>query len=582
MSEARVAGSPAIGSPNRVSTLIAAAVFAGALLLRLAGLGWGLPNAYHNQTYHPDELINYGVAQQIDLAHGRITPGFYHYGADYFIALSVVDKMVAAYGGGEPSIQNWDAYWRFVGESIWAGRLMSAFAGAGCAVVAWLILRRMTTRFGALFGAALVGIAPAFVVHSRFQTVDVFAAFWLFLSALFALRPLGAAAGSEAESDPARSTGDLRDALLAGVFAGISTGSKYIGVLVILVLWITLGLGRKPRWWVNALAGTGACLLTFLVTNPGIFLDSAKFWADFEFELGHTATGHGLVFIGTSSGFLYHLGNLVIGIGLLATLAGLVGLIYASYRRHPWAIALLAFALVYYVVIGRAEVKFIRYTFPLLLPLCVGYGYAMGTAFRSKTRRGLALTAVGVFALTGNPFFDFGGFIGAARYTFFMGGPDPRDEAAAYLRTVAPQGSVGIVKDPWFWTPPLIKDAGLPRSSMKIIYSEVAESEHPRVLRYLPGGGLEGRQDWDSRLLTDLKPDYVVFSSFEAIDEERLRHVSNLDPGTQSLVQSYEAFMTRLQKEYTQVNVFGGLVPEIHDLMYIRPTVWIWKRNGTR
>lgn len=581
MPEPRVAGSPVIGSPNRASTLIAVAVFAGALLLRLAGIGWGLPNAYHHQSYHPDELINYGVAQQIDLAHGRVTPGFYNYGTAYFIALNVVDKMVAAYGGGEPSIENWDAYWRFVGESIWAGRLLSAFAGAGCAVVAWLILRRMTTRFGALFGAALVGIAPAFVVHSRFQTVDVFAAFWLFLSALFALRPLGAAPGAEAEGDPARAPNDLRDALLAGLFAGISTGSKYTGVLILIVLWIALGLSRKPRWWLPALEGTGVCLVTFLVSTPGIFLDSPKFWADFQFELGHSATGHGLVFIATSSGFLYHLGNLAIGVGLLATLAGLLGLIYGAYRRHPWAIALLAFALVYYALIGRAEVKFIRYTFPLLLPLAVGYGYAMGAAFRSRTRPSLALTAVGVFALTGNPFFDFGGFIGAARYSFFMGGPDPRDEAAAYLRDVARNGSVGIVKDPWFWTPPLIKDAGLPRSSMKIIYSEVATAEHPRVLRYLADGTLDGRRDWDSRLLTELKPDYVVFSSFEAIDEERLRHVSNLDPGTRSLVENYEAFVTRLQKEYTQVNVFGGLVPEIHDLMYIRPTVWIWKRNGT-
>jgi hypothetical protein len=203
----------------------------------------------------------------------------------------------------------------------------------------------------------------------------------------------------------------------------------------------------------------------------------------------------------------------------------------------------------------------------------------MGTAFRKKTRRGFGFAALGVFALTGNPFCDpFGGLIGAAHNTYLMVAQDPRDEAARYLKRAAPNGSVGIVKDPWFYTPPLIPDAGLNRGQLKTIYEELAQSNHPKLVRFMPADG-SAPIDWDLRLLTDAKPDYVVISSFEANDEARLTQVQGLDPGVQSLVDHYKAFIDELPKRYGRAVPFGGQMPEVHDLMYIRPTLWIWKRN---
>jgi hypothetical protein len=561
-------------------------LFFASLLLRLVGIGWGLPNDLHNQSYHPDEMDNYGYSQKIDLAKGQLCPGKYSYGSAYYIAENIVDKVVTAYGGeppapaGQPTPSDIKAFWRYIGNQILGGRILSALAGAGMVVVVWLILRRITTQFGSLFGAALVGIAPGFLVHSRFETVDVFATFWLGLSALFGLRVLGAMPDSLASVD-ARVPRDMRDAVLAGLFAGVSAGTKYTGVLVILVLWMCLGLTRRPGWWKAVAIGTVVSFAAFVATTPGFVWDSAQFWKDFNFEVIHTSTGHGLVFAGTPSGFIYHFGNLIVGLGLFATIAGIVGLAYGCYRKHAWAIALVVFAVVYYVVIGRAEVKFMRYTFPLLLPLAVAYGYGMGTAFRRKGRAGHTLAVLGVFALTGNPFIDFGGLIGGVHYTHLMSARDPRDESAIYLQQVAAQGTVGLVKDPWFWSPALIPDAGLNRGQLKQIYSELAETQHPKVIRYLPTDG-SPPMDWDLRLITESKPDYIVFSSFEAADEIRLTEVSNLDSDTQGLVDRYKAFITELEKDYVGVSAFGGMVPEIHDLMYIRPTVWVWKRKGLK
>jgi 4-amino-4-deoxy-L-arabinose transferase-like glycosyltransferase len=571
-----VSGSLNIESLKKPAILIPIGLFLASFLLRLVGIGWGLPNDYRNQTFHPDEVTNAIISQEIDIAHGDFLPSFYNYGSAYFIAESLGGKIAATYWEGVPKDDQAERpFWLYMGRIILAARIINALAGAGAVVVAWLILRRITSLFGALFGSALFAIAPGFLVHSRFATPDVFATFWLCLSALFALRIIGAMPGSVAAED-SRPHADLRDSMLAGIFAGISTGTKYTGVLVLVVLFVCLGLTRRSRWWVAALAGLGSCVAAFLATTPGFFAESTLFWHDFAFEMQHTATGHGMVFTATPSGFVYQLGNLAAGVGMILTLAGVLGLVYAAYRKHAWAIALLAFSVVYYAVIGRAEVKFLRYTFPLILPLAIGYGYAMGAA-RRRQGWGHFAVAGGIIGLGG---LDFGGLAGAVRYTQFMTIKDPRDEAAEYLRQVAPNGTVGIVKDPWFWSPPLIPDANLHREDLSAVYDEVIASEHPKVLRYLPSG--ERRMDWDVRLLTQAKPDYVVFSSFESDDEERLSRAKGLDPGTQSAVDHFLAFRSELLSQYRLARPFGDLGPPIHDLMYIRPRLWVWKRKDLK
>lgn len=561
-------------SPKRLALLIPLGLFAISFLFRLVGIGWGLPNELHNQSYHPDELVNWQVAQQIDISHGKFTTGFYNYGTAYFLAENIVTQAIAGYGGG-PKENDPQSLWQFIGRCQLGGRIVNAFAGAGCVVVAWLILRRITTLFGALFGAAMVAVAPGFLVHSRFETVDVFATFWLFLSALFALRILGPSPDSMA-SEEFREPDDLKDALLAGIFAGISMGTKFTGALVLLVLFVSLGLTRRPGWWKPLLAGVAACFLAFVLTTPGFLFDSERFWQGFGYELSHSATGHGLVFMGTPSGFVFHLINLAVGVGALLSIAGLAGSGYAAYRKHTWAIALLVFAIVYYIAIGRAEIKFLRYTFPLLLPLAIGFGYMMGTA-RRRGGWGHAAVAAGIIAIAG---LDFGGFAGAVRYTQMMAANDPRDEAAVYLRDTAKDATIGLVSDPWFYSPPLIPDAGLTRNQIPLLYNEISRAEHPKIARYVAGGDLAQRVDWDTRLLTETKPEFVVYSSFEENDLLRLTGMATLDPGTQAQVDRYRQFRIELEKFYALAAPFGiPATPAIHDLMYIHPTLFVWKRK---
>jgi hypothetical protein len=547
---------------RRKSLLIALGVFVFALIVRLIGLGWGLPGDQRNFSLHPDEPVVFLYSQQIEPAKFDFTPGFYNYGTLYLTLLRVSTDVAEAYGAG-PTDNSGDAAYQAIGRFTKVGRVLSALAGAATALLVLLILLPRIGEVGAVAGAIAMALAPGHVVHSRFQTVDVLATCFLAASLYFALRPL-----KEGESY-------TRLAVWSGVFAGLSAGTKYTGILALLVLAVMVLV--EKRGWKPMLVGVGCALAVFVLVTPGVVTDSSAFMRDFKYEMTHTQTGHGLVFAGTPSGFVEHVKNLFVALGFFASLLGLIGIGRAAYRRHAWAIALLVFALAYYVLIGRAEVKFMRYVFPLLPVLAVGFGWLLGRAvFALKSGAqggvmarsgGVALIAVLGIASSAST---------TALYTAWMAGTDPRDTVAQDLRQDV---TVGLVQDPWFYTPSFYKNSA---SGPFVPFEKRKEwmdaAMNPRVVRYVP---VEGeRVDFDKRLLTELSPDYVVLSSFEVGDINRLLKLPSPPPEFITQIGRAEEFMDTLQTGYERWKVRGQdgtYLP--HDMMYIRPIIEVWKRK---
>lgn len=556
-------------SPSpRHGLLLGAAVFLFALVIRLVGIGWGLPNDEHWQSLHPDEPIVWIYSQQVNPAQFDFDPGFYNYGTLYLSMLRVATDATQAYGGG-PKDRSEKEMWMAIGRYHLAGRAMSAVAGAATAWVVVALLWRRAGLLGAGLGGLALALAPGHTVHSRFQTVDVLSALFVALALLLAVRMV------EQEGEPKRWLGIDRYAIGAGAMAGLAAGTKYAGVLVLLGVFVAVGLatrgrdGAKPA--LTMLTALGATGMTFFLTTPGALTHLSTFLRDFRYEMAHTATGHGLVFAGTTSGFVYHLANLSSGMTVLVALAGLIGLGWAAGRREPWALIGLAFAVAYYVLIGRAEVKFFRYVIPLLPVLALGFGWLVSVAHREMGMRGKLLVGFLVIALGG-------ALSSTVRSIHFMTTIDPRVEAARYIREQAPKGTVGLVSDPWYWSATLYPQVALPRSTPFALRDQLMrQAGPPRVLRYIPAQP-EERFDWDTRLL-DENPDFVVYSSFESADLNRIRRL-NL-PGFQLQVERFNAFMARLEREYEPVRIFGPGGPTIHDLMYVYPSVAVWKRKDT-
>ena len=531
------------------------AVFILSLAMRLVGIEWGLPNDLHRESYHPDEPINVHFAQEIKPWAFQLTPGFYSYGT-FYLTLARIASSDAGMGDN------------FVGEAgpadekacLLPGRIISALAGAGTAWVLFAILRRRTNLFGAVFGGLALGFAPAFVVHSRFYTVDVTATFLFALSLLFSLRLL-----PDQELKPPNHF--IRWALLAGLFAGLSAGTKYTGGIAILGIYTAIMLSKGSDRIRLALIATGAAFVAFILSTPGVLFDTARFTSGFMYEVLHVSTGQGLVFVDTPPAAIEHVISLAIGLGFLVLALGGAGLFYAAFKKHAWALVVLVFALTYYLLISRGEVKYLRYTFPLYVPLAVGFGWLVGQAHQRKDNLGRVVVALGIFGI------GIYQLVPDVKYAAWMSAEDPRDTAGRTLIDLAnkhPGMTVGVTDDPWFYTPALYPDAAMSRPQWILMgLRRMQEARDPRVVRFTP----------------DQKPDYVTYSSLKAYDLERLKDAKDLSPDNQKLIDDWKSVYSRLENEYVPFMKFGNADPNRQyreDLEYVQPDIFVWKRKDLR
>lgn|GEM_PF-321214 len=570
---------------NKIPFLIGLGVFVVCFVFRLVGITWGLPSDSRYHSLHPDEELVLAYSQTIEPAKGKFTPGFYNYGTLYLTIQKITTSVVAGYGGGSQKEDGSDMH-LVVGRFLLAGRVVSALAGALAALAVFLTLLRHTNWMGGLLGAAAMGLTPGLLVHSRFQTVDVLATCFLTWCFYNCSRMFPA----EGEEIDVKKLQKL--AIWAGVFAGLSAGTKYTGILAFVAvgfaLFFVLGKDRIAEVAKLKLIAFAAMMIVFVLVTPGIALDTAKFMQDFKYEMTHTSTGHGLVFAGTSPGWVYHISNLVVGYGGPLLIFSAFGIGYAIYRKQTWLIGPLVFAILIYILIGRAEVKFLRYTFPLIPIFAMGFGWAVGHAHEKGTMAAKAFVAFCIVSLGGFG----GGLVSSANLTSWMNQPDVRDQMGDFVRENLPKGSsIGFVKDPWFYSPTLHPNIQAGPAQMRIEnrLEQITQIPDFRVVRYVPEDVTQ-RQDWDVRLLTELKPDFVIFSSFETEGLVQLKLQKNPDPQFNVQLSQFSEFMEVLQRDYEMTGVkspTGASIPllgqdgllftgGIHDMAYIRPQLWIW------
>jgi len=545
-----------------------ALIFAIALLIRLVGIQWGLADNVHNQTFHPDEEVNWRYSQQMQPARLNFLPGYYGYGTLYFTFLNVASDVTASYTGVPVGPNDW----KFIARCELAGRIISALAGSGFACLVFLSGLKLKNKFTGWIAGLVIAVSPGLVVHSRFATVDMLAAFLVAVSGLFACRIL--VDGSTAEKET------MKWAIWAGIFAGLSAGTKYTGVIAIFMAIAALLITKPNNYWKSIWASVLASVIAFIVSTPGVILDSKAFWRDFSFELLHSESGHGLVFEGTSSGFIYQISNLILGMGLILALCGIGSLIYFAIRKNSWAWILLAFAIPTYILIGKSQVKFFRYCIPFAYPLALGIGM-LASSGDQKTVKGRAWIGLAVLGLSG---VDGGGLASTIQNTGAMLAPDPRVQAANYIQSQSSNSTtLGLASDPWFWTPPIFANTGLIRMVPFPIRDQFRiQATKPRVLEFIPPD-FNARFQWDPRLLTDLNPDFVTYSDFESLDLDRLSALQKSGIAfpleIQVDISRYQTFQADLTKNYKLIATYGYHSLAVEDMRYAMTTVYLWKRT---
>jgi hypothetical protein len=563
------------------------ALFGLALGVRLVGIGWSLPNAERHYSYHPDEwlllLASYFV---VNPYAGEFLPGFYNYGTlpmylwslwlHWLSAVGVIDRLPENATPAQIAELRAQLY-------LWA-RVLVALMGAGTAVVVGRTVAQVAGIGAGVVSALAMAFAPAFVVHSRFMTVDMPTTFFVALA-------FHKAVALHASPRPMRT-------LLWGAFwAGCAAGSKYNAGLALLAplvgLWLLPNLPVAKR-----LLGSGAAVgvagLTFLIVCPGVWADSARFWANFWYEVRHVGQGHGEIFTDTGLGWLYHLKpNLSTGFGAVGLLASAVGWALHARNRVWWGV--LAASLAYYLLIGAAEVRFLRYTFPLFPMLAMGVGLSLPPSLRfpplreGNRTRGQAPPLregnrtqgreLGSPCEQGEP--KGGGLLPALRsllivaaltwqllstasLTACMVRPDARDQAAGWARATLPEGArIGFPTVPWFYTPPLFAEIGELRWQDRL-----AAAQRATRYRLIPLAPPE----WNAEALQATLPEYLIISEFESRDVARIGRAD------------YQAFMRIVEARYTLLRTFENEPPLLgrqvgmpHDLLYICPEVFVYR-----
>ncbi|MEJ5251377.1 MAG: glycosyltransferase family 39 protein [Chthonomonadetes bacterium] len=524
------------------------AILAIAFVFRCTGIRWGIPDALHYFSFHPDEWVILGYTLGLDIPHGQIDPHFYNYGTVYLYLLHLAILAGSTYGWITMPA-DFAQYEAFAGLYL-TGRWLSVLAGAVTCWLAWEIGRRVCGYRCAAVSALLLAVAPLHTLHSHFLTTDATATMFT--------------TGVLLASLALYESGSRRALVASAVLTGLASATRYNAGLVLiaplLVLWWR-GREHREAWLGRALLLVVLSAGAFLVFCPGVWLNPEEFWRDFGYEARHVREGHGLVFVNTGLGWVYHYWtNLRFGLGLPLLLLSTLGMVIAPLSRRPQVLILWVFVLVYYLFLGSFAVRFARYLLPLLPPLMVLTGWLVAEGWRNTQQMGRVVLAVVVGAVT--------------LYTLLWGmavvlallSPDPRVRALQWIRREVPQGTtIAFATIPWFYTPPLSPYWGELQPARRA--ERAREVQEYRLL--VPD------TEWDPSVLKEAQ--VVVLSQFEKDDAVRVRHAPAL------------TFLEELERSFRPVARFdttfrlGGIVfgkrDVPHDMLYPFPRLEVWKRR---
>ncbi len=329
-------------------SLLLAIILLGTFVLRVWGSGFGLP-AYTR--YHPDEHALVERAAAI-LWTGDWNLHRFNYPPLYAYFQAGGYALYFLYGVTRD-------LWRYVPNFVvpnyyHVGRVLTACFGTLSVLVVYLAGRQLSDRRTGLLAAALLGTNYLHVIHSHYATFDVMVGFWVSLAFLF--------------SDLIRTRSEARWHLLAGLCAGLAGATKYNGaaalVLPLLAHLLATPWGGWDRFAGRLLLILGGFLLAFFGGNPFALGNLPDFLNDLATVLYHYGTEHP-GFEGTGN-WRWYPSVLLTSPDAPLAIAGALGFLGLLWRDWKRGLLLVAFPILYYLMIARFVVRFERNLVPVV------------------------------------------------------------------------------------------------------------------------------------------------------------------------------------------------------------------------
>jgi 4-amino-4-deoxy-L-arabinose transferase-like glycosyltransferase len=189
-----------------------------ALVLRLAGIGFGLPVHLHG-----DECIL--VERALAFASsGDFNPHYFIYPSFFIYLLFALNSLLSSLIGGILG-------YPLAGQDYYLiGRIVSASLGVATVVCVYVITRRVANKRAALLAALTLSIVNLHVQHSHYATTDVAMTFWVTLALLGLMAWL---------------QGDNRAPYFTGVSIGLAAATKYNAAVLLSSVFVA---GLLQEW----------------------------------------------------------------------------------------------------------------------------------------------------------------------------------------------------------------------------------------------------------------------------------------------------------------------------------------------
>lgn len=340
----------------RKQSLALLAILGVGLLLRLWGLGFGLP-----YDVHPDE--HQYVEEGLSLLLNRNpnpqkfnNPSLLKYtlAAEYG-GLYWLGRTAGRFGGWH----DFRAFWYAHPEVFYLlGRLTTVLLGVGSILVLYHIGRETSDRKTGLVASALLSATFLHARDSHFAVNDIPVTFLALVSLRFALR--------------IPRTRSWHDYVLAAFFGGLAASTKYTGGFVVLCIAAAhlVAQWRQRRWatlWDRRLIVAAAVfVLAFLLGTPFAILDAGCFWEDLVKMYQRGSEGYKGIIIDPDGGYLFYLKSLLWGMGYGLLAACLLGLAYVAWKRPGEAVIVAIFPVAIYLFMGRQLMFFARFIIPAI------------------------------------------------------------------------------------------------------------------------------------------------------------------------------------------------------------------------
>lgn len=400
-------------------------ILAGALALRLWGVGQGLPFAYNADEY--SHFVPHAIGMfNLD----SLNPQYYGNPPAYTYVLRLV---FAVWFGGRTGVSN--AFALHPTEVWIVARVTAALLGTLAVWLLYLTGARLFDRRVGLLAAAVMGVAflPVFYSHLALNDVPTLAPLTL---ALFGT------AGVLRYGRPL-------DYAVAGIGLGLGCATKYTaGIVLVPLLAATavqfLAPGGERVAPIGLLIAGATAVGAFLLADPYSVIDFQGFKNGLVHQSSVTQDGAGKLGTTQKSGLYYYLWTFTWGLGWVPALAAVGGAVALWRDERRLVLVLVPAPLLFLLFVGIQGRYFGRWLMPVFPIMCLLAAYfALELADRAARRRSQlrpTFVALGAVALCAQ------GVVYSIHSDLVLSRPDTRNLARAWMVANVPVGAKVVVE----------------------------------------------------------------------------------------------------------------------------------------